>query len=576
MSKSILPVIAIVGDVHIAKALSEKFANSDAYFAILEEPWVSRPDAKNEITKRNNLLAFNRHDYLILAGCCKKSVDLFMSQFPQSYRKKVIVIENEATIESSITSLKKYFTNNTADKQYITLSELEGLSHNEQVAVIENSDSIGEVIAEIFCISNGYKILKIEKVTRKFAEETEELLRSWNIAEDQLVRRNAGDELFKILRSRVGRLETLELKQIVFFTNGIPYGVLPFRSPVAHFLLERDLGLQILRGFRRVNEGENGFALAMICDPSDIPDTESVEIKKIFGANNIAILDLSGASATPFRFMHLIERYPFDFVMISSHAGEVDGKRITSEITSLNGMVHEIVYDLYPSFAPVPGEDNIIVTEMIVPISIDNVLWSDKKGLRTDYKARHFNLEEFAREIKHNDKREKVARTENRKGIKFSNALQLYRLSWIPALYVVGETRYPIIFNNACSSWIMMANGFMFAEASAYIGTTKNINTTLAAHCGVKFIEFAMKGRSAVSSLFHAQVDFAKQLGYSPYLYWGHPDIELRPTRLDSAQIRKERIQAATRELWKKLAECKDEYAKKKIKSFIECILEAG
>ena len=575
MKKTILPLISIVGNASIARALSERFTGSKYYFAIMEEPWVSRLDAENEIIKRNNLLAYIQHEHLILAGCGEKTRELFMKHFPRKYHRKVIVIEEEAAIDKSMAVLKKYLSKSTADKQYIDLSKLQYLATSEQIAVIEKSGSIGEVIAENFCIANGYKILKVEKVTKKLVDEVEELLRNWNLAEDSLIRKEAKDELFKIIRNRVGKLEEFEFKRVVFFTNGIPYGILPFRSPVAHFLLERDLGLQILRGYKRINEGNSSFALSMICDPGDIPNTESFGIKKKFKANGIDILDLSGANAQPYRFMHLIERYPFDFIMISSHAGELSGKRITSKVTSSKGIINDVVYDLYACFALQPGEDKVTVTELIIPISIDGILWTDKKQLKDNDRARHFNFEEFRKDLNY-DKKEKIIKTEDRKGRKFSNALQLYKGSWIPALHVVGDIRYPIIFNNACSSWIEMANRFLFAGASVYIGTTKDINTTIASDCGIKFIEFALKQKSMLFSLFRAQKTFVRELGYSPYLYWGHPDISLRPTYLDAQKIKKQRIQDVTSGLSKMLLECKDEQKKKTIRCYIKCISEVG
>lgn len=575
IKNTILPLIVIAGNASIARSLSEKFTGSKYYFAIMEEPWVLRPDAKNEIIRRNNLLHFIPHEHLILAGCGDKTRELFMKHFPRKYHRRVIVIEEDAGIDKFMGILKKYLNKSTVDKQYIDLSELQHLATSEQIAVIEESGSIGEVIAENFCIANGYKILKVEEVTKKLADEVEELLRNWNLAEDSLIRKEAKDELFKIFRNRVGKLEEFEFKRVVFFTNGIPYGILPFRFPVAHFLLERDLGLQILRGYKRINEGNSSFALSMICDPGDIPNTESVGIKKKFKTSGINILDLSGANAQPYRFMHLIERYPFDFIMISSHAGELSGKRITSKVTSSKGIINDVVYDLYACFALQPGEDKVTVTELIIPISIDGILWTDKKQLRDNDRARHFNFEEFRKDLNY-DKKEKIIKTEDRKGRKFSNALQLYKGSWIPALHSVGDSRYPIIFNNACSSWIEMANRFLFAGASVYIGTTKDINTTIASDCGIKFIEFALKQKSMLFSLYRAQKTFVRELGYSPYLYWGHPDISLRPTYLDTQKIRRQRIQDVISGLHKMLLECNDERKKKTIKCYIKCISEAG
>jgi hypothetical protein len=206
VKKTILPLIAIVSNASIAKSLSQKFTSNKYYFAIMEEPWVLRIDAENEIIRRNNLLALFQHEYLILAGCEEKTRDLFMKHFPRKYHRRVIVIEEDAGIDKFMGILKKYLNKSTVDKQYIDFSELQHLATSEQIAVIEKSDSIGEVIAENFCIANGYKILKVEKVTKELADEVDELLRNWNLAEDSLIRKESKDELFKIFRSRVGKL----------------------------------------------------------------------------------------------------------------------------------------------------------------------------------------------------------------------------------------------------------------------------------------------------------------------------------------------------------------------------------
>jgi hypothetical protein len=120
-----------------------------------------------------------------------------------------------------------------------------------------------------------------------------------------------------------------------------------------------------------------------------------------------------------------------------------------------------------------------------------------------------------------------------------------------------------------------MANRFLFAGASVYIGTTKDINTIIAFDCGIKFIEFALKQKSMLFSLFRAQKTFVRELGYSPYLYWGHPDISLRPTYLDTQKIKIQRIQGVISGLSRLLLNCKDEHKKKTIRSFIKCISEA-
>ena len=555
----------------IAKELSERFAGEKNYFAIMEEPWVSRPDAEHEVIRRNNLLAVIPHEHLLIAGCNEKSYELMTKGFPRKYKEKVIEIKNEENIREMLKPILKYSNKNKIKMPYIEHDELKNLSTSEQIAVIENSNSIGEVIAENFCIANGYKILKIEDASEELVNECEELLRDWNCSDSGLLQDEAGEKLFKLLRSRTGDLEQKKFYRIVFFTRGIPYGILPFKSPVAHFFLERDLGIQILRGYIRHVEKNPGIALALICDPGRIPDSESTRVKEILMKNGVESVNLIGKKATSYRFMHLIERYPYDFAMISSHAGEVDGRRITEEFTSSKGTEYKVVYDLYASLAPVPGDDRVIVQEMTVPISINDIPWSNKKKIKENKDLAAFDLLEF---ISQDRRKRKLQKIEHRKGIKFSNALQFYKLPWIPVFHTLGETRFPIVFNNACSSWIQMANKFIFGGGLVYIGTTKDIITTLASSCGSRFIELAIKRRSMLYALYQAQEPYIGQLGYSPYLYFGHPDASLRPTFSNNKKIRDKRVKS-TIDYWrKKLLTCKDEENKRKIKSILASILE--
>jgi len=335
--------------------------------------------------------------------------------------------------------------------------------------------------------------------------------------------------------------------------------------------LERDLGIQMLRGYVRHVEKNPGIAVALVCDPGGIPDSESTRNKEILMKNGVEIVNLIGKKATSYRFMHLIERYPYDFAMISSHAGEVDGRRITEEFISSKGIKYKVVYDLYASFAPIPGDDRVIVDEMTVPISINDIPWSDKRKIRRVIDTS--DLREF---LLQDRKKGKLLKIEDRKGIKFSNALQLHKLPWIPIFHTVGETRFPIVVNNACSSWIQMANKFIFAGALVYIGTTKDINTALASSCGSRFVELAIRRRSMLYALFQAQEPYIEQLGYSPYLYFGHPDASLQPTFSDNEKIREERVGSAIDAWRKRLLTCKDKQMKSKIESILACILEVS
>lgn len=575
MNRTILPIVAIVGDIDLAKKLSERFANERKYFAIMEEPWLSRIDADNEVVKRNNLLAFTKHNYLILAGCKENTYKLLTEKFPERYRAKVIVINNYSDLEKVPSDVRNYFNKTNPRNPYISYSEVERLSDSAKIGVIENINSIGETIAENFCLANGYNILKIKGTSKELQNECEDLLRAWNCASDSLVRTEARERLFNILRERVGALETKQLYRVVFFTRGIPYGILPFQSPVAHLFLDRDLGLQILRGYRKVLEKNRGVSVALLCDPGEIPDSEISDMKGMLSSKGVELIELYKDKATTYNFMHLIERYPFDIAIISSHAGEVEGRQITEKFIDAKDNEYEIVYDLYACFAPVPGEDNVIVQELTVLISVDGIPWNDKKQLKANGATTNFSLKEFM-ECRENEDKRTVIRTQDCKGVKFSNALKLYELSWLPAIHVVGEQRYPIIFNNACSSWIEMSGRFIFAEASVYIGTTKDINTTLAKDCASRIFQLGLKRNSFLYACYQAQREYVAQLGYSPYLYWGSPDVSIKPSCKDNKLIRNMRVLRTLEGLRIKEESLSDNNMKKKIRETMNCISKFG
>lgn len=570
MGKINIPIIAIVGNVALAKCLSELFTNEKTYFALMEEPWVERPDATNEVIRRTNLLAKIPHENLIIAGCSDKTLNLIDKHFPPAYKKKVILIKNEDSLEEKIECLSRYRSKNRITP-YITQGDLCEISASEKIAVIEQSGSIGEVIAESFCISHGYKIMKVLNASKETVDEYEELLRQWNCDENDLARAAGKEGLFTLLRGRVGILEKIRFKHIIFFTRGIPYGILPFESPVTHLFMERDLGIQILRGYVNMLEKPKGISLAIICDPAEIPDTESSKINDIMIRNGVNVIYLHGKGATSHKFQYLISYYPYDFAMISSHAGEISGRRITEEFINSKGNKYTVIYDLFATFAPIPHHDKIPVFEMTVPVSINGISWTNKNRLELDPTQEDFDLKEFSSGDR---QKRKILSTEECKKIKFSNALKLNDFEWIPAFHAIADTRYPVIFNNACSSWIEMAGNFMFAGAVVYIGTTKDINTSLAVACGSRAIEIATKRQSLLYSVFQAQKQYVDQLGYSPYLYWGYPDASLRPSFSNNGEIKKTRLINAVRSWQRKGQAVNDTDMQKKISVVIDCLRE--
>lgn len=573
MRPNMIPVFCIAGNAELASKLSERFTGPSAYFAIMEEPWVNRSDAENEVLRRTNLLALHRHEFLILAGCSEKTVSMLSAKYAEAYRSKVITIQDIGELEQHEGRLGSYLQAEKLEKQYVAHGDLCEVSTDTKLAVIEKSGTIGQVIAENFCLAENYRIMLVDEASVDSVDGIEELLREWNLAESAALREESRIRLFQVLRDRVHRVNDYRFNQVVFFTRGIPYGVLPFHCPVSHFFLERDLGLQILGAYRRLAEGDTGFAIAVICDPGSVPNSEAIEIEEVLKTRGIETVTLRGAEAKVSQFQHLVQQYPFDMLMVSSHAGEITGKRVTARFETSKGSSLVIVSDRYSTFDTIPGDDNVLLYQTVVPVAMDGVSWQDKEAIGRHLKQIGLDWGEVFSLLRDRLEKEEILEVDDVKGTKFSKAIGLNDQPWMPLIQVVGQSRFPVVFNNACSSWIHMAFLFIFAGASAYIGTTKDILTTLAYECGKELFQRLLQGISLSEALYLAQRDSISQAGYSPYLCWGHPDIKLTPPTMTSCQeVRDSRVKTSLSYLFKTLERTEDEQMRRNLKASINII----
>lgn len=106
--------------------------------------------------------------------------------------------------------------------------------------------------------------------------------------------------------------------------------------------------------------------------------------------------------------------------------------------------------------------------------------------------------------------------------IKGSDALRMSDSNFFPLLRIVGGNYYPLVFNNACSSWKSFALNFGCAGASVYIGTSTDILNSAAISVATKFCKAVSEGRAAGPALFQSQSKLTKEFGYTPYLIHGY------------------------------------------------------
>lgn len=175
------------------------------------------------------------------------------------------------------------------------------------------------------------------------------------------------------------------------------------------------------------------------------------------------------------------------------------------------------------SFAPEPGNDLIEVLEFIRWVSLDGVDWSDKEGKkRIDVENVIKQYMEMRKGRKINYEDSDFIETSDIRKIKYSDALKMSDFNFIPMPTELGNHRYPLVFNNACSSWRELAHRFSVAGACVYIGTSMDIPNSVAVNVVTKFASLLAKGRALGHSLFSAQKSYISQFKYTPYLMHGY------------------------------------------------------
>lgn len=169
---------------------------------------------------------------------------------------------------------------------------------------------------------------------------------------------------------------------------------------------------------------------------------------------------------------------------------------------------------------------------------MDDVRWSDERG-KTEIQAGNL----WADFLQHRKTCEienlEVLNTTESENIKGSDALRMGDSNYFPIPQIVGGYHYPIVFNNACSSWRNLARNFGSGKASAYIGTATDILNSFAVSVASDFVKAITSGKSVGPALFRAQRKVTAQLGYTPYLMHGYLFTDLRnpSPRLSRARV---------------------------------------
>jgi hypothetical protein len=404
---------------------------------------------------------------------------------------------------------------------------------SSDLLLVEKNSELDVEIAKSLAVAMGARVALIPACSNEEYEEAKELLRVWGSGSNAALEQDeALNRLRGIVKDRLGELLTFRAKTMTFFTKGIPYGAFVLDCPTSHFFAAGSAtGLCVLRSLIKTSSARNiRVPLAVVCDPDNTGGSEFDDLGRILHSAGYVQRHAYGKGATSFEVKHLAEYMPCDMFILSTHAGERPGERVKERFVTSDGRTHTIVYDRVLSFAGTMEPDMVEVGTFLRFISLDGVKWDDdegKKAAKVGEILREYT--QIVRGDAYKADQELIGST--KVTVRASDSLGMHDGGVLnPMFFDCGGHTYPLVFVNACSSWLEIAKRFSLAGASTYIGTARDVPNFLASDFAVRFMSFVARGRAIGPAVFNAQKEYTATLGYNYYLMHGFMYAAFKPT----------------------------------------------
>jgi hypothetical protein len=352
------------------------------------------------------------------------------------------------------------------------------------------------------------------------------------------------------LRSRSGELSVDGYRCITFITSEIPWGFAYPEVPSTHLFSYPDLGISIINGLLSEQRGAPGIRVAMLVDPGEVEAAEIRLAIQFLRDRAVFISGMNGSGATVYRMTRMVELYPYDFLLVSTHCGDAPGWRWTYEFVDSEGIKRCLVVDLAIGVASVPGDEKLDVTQFSKFVSLDGVDWNDPKKKEKLYVGRAITDWLKGRQGKELEptKKETVGRVPG------SSALRMADGNYLAIPRALAEHGSPIVVNNACASWHRLARTFTFANARVYIGTLFSVSDAEAQDVVGRLLDRHF-GKPLARALWHVQNDVYGTEVRRPYILVGVPSQRLRTTATDAPMLILGKLRRALHHWTKRLRE---------------------
>ena len=250
------------------------------------------------------------------------------------------------------------------------------LSESGHLVVCEDGDEHTQVIAANYAYALGAGLCLIPSASSSKADSIlgnfYDLYETDSESPTSLLLR-----LKETLRSHAGELPISKGGAATFITEKLPWGFAYPEVPSTHLFGYPDLGISIINGMAAEQRGSRGIRVAALIDPGSVQAKEMGVAISSLTNRAVFVKGLRSKAATVHSASQLIELFPYDLLLISTHCGDASGWRWTYEFVDSEGLKRILVVDIAIGLEVVPGDEKLHVTEFIRFVSLDGIDWND-------------------------------------------------------------------------------------------------------------------------------------------------------------------------------------------------------
>lgn len=537
--------VLVSDDPLLAARVSALFARPGRYFPVLDGPRMSRDDADNESVRRRNAMVNTSARYVLMGGLTPSAINAMSpgwrnctvsDQYEDHVRALRGVVKRPAqglrwgTENLGIGIFQARLARKELQPDLSASPSLDIVEAGTHLLVAcERGDPHAEVVASNLAFACGASLAVFSELSEDDRETWLEEL--YALGEGGNVTGRFG-ELAQRARVHLGQIPFANYKAVLFVTAGFPWGIALPEVATTHMYRYPDFGRAVIEGLWAAQTANRSSRTALLIDPQTVNGSEIGSINQALLKNGTLTRVVRGPAATKTRVQFLLDLMPHDIIVLSSHAGDAPGERITYEFPDLEGRVRRLVVDRAVGIGhDASSDDKFMVTEFHRFHSLDGVDWRDKAGKAALPVGSA--LEAWSAMDGPMDRHDSIVARQPIPRVIGSMAMQLHDGVWLYASHSFAPGAAPLFINNSCWSWHELSLRTTFAGARCYVGALFPITDAEAQEVGEAVFNRYI-GQQLHRALWLAQRDIYGSSERRPYVMVGLPFVAIRPNTVDA------------------------------------------